>query len=177
MRVPNAIIGVKGDECQCGRRETVAHCPSCGSTRRYARANRMHKMIDGSERFVKTEFRCMTCGHEYIDEERALCEAPPIGTVLATQRVRAIHEARLSGETLTPKEAKIAKAIDTIVGVSNTPEQSAEAKAAAEKKLDYMIRSLWADEVFAFKEGKQDAHPGDINAYIERRKKEFLEQQ
>lgn len=174
MRISSNLIGVKGDECQCGRRQTIAHCPVCGSTRRYARANRMHKFANGEERYVKTEFRCMTCGNEYVDEERFLCEAPPIGAKLAMQRVRAIAEAQQQGEILNPKEAKIAKAIDTIVGTS--PEQTAELKAAADKKLDFMIRQLWADEVFAFKSGKQEAHPGPIEPFIERRKREFLEQ-
>src|SRR5437868_8267488 len=93
MGVKSQYIGVKGDECQCGRRATIRHCPVCGSPRIYARLNRLHTLITGEQRFVATQLRCQSCGHLFIEEERALCEAPPIGSVLAAQRVRALHDA------------------------------------------------------------------------------------
>src|SRR6267378_961092 len=148
MRVSQNLIGVSGDECICGRRKTVAHCPVCGSTRRYARSNRMHKLVDGSERFVKVQFRCMTCGHEYIDEERELCEAPPVGSKLALQKVRAIQEAQQRGEVLTRSEAKLAKAIATVAGTA-PPEEK-----ITDEQCDNLLRGAWPDAVFAHKSGK-----------------------
>jgi hypothetical protein len=178
MRVSSNVIGVKGDECQCGRRATVVHCPVCGSTRRYARSNRLHKMLDGSEKFVRDEFRCMTCGHLYIDEERILCEAPPIGTVLAQQKVKAIYDASKTGEYLSPKETKIAKTLDNLVNETNLVSETTEQqKLEADKKLDFLLRQAWADEVFAFKSGKSTNDPGPCAEYVERRVKELSEQQ
>jgi len=171
MPVSKQLLGVKGDECICGRRATIRHCPACGSTRCYARLNRFHQFVGGEIRKVDNEFRCQGCGHLYVDEERALCEAPPVGPVLAAQRVKSIYDAKQAGEHLNPKEVKIAKAIDSLVGG-----QTEEQRAAADKRLDFQIRQLWADEVFAHKEGRQENHPGPIEPYIERRKREFLEQ-
>jgi len=85
-------VGVVGDECQCGRRASVLHCPACGSSRVYSRQNREHKMLDGSLQFVRNQFRCMTCGHLFIEEERKFCDAPPITKKLAEQRARALAQ-------------------------------------------------------------------------------------
>ncbi len=174
MPTPSHLIGVHGDECQCGRRATVRHCPSCGSSRVYARMNRQHTFLNGEKRFVEREFRCQSCDHRFVEEERDLCEAPPVGQKLAAQKVRAIYEAKQQGEYLNPKEVKIAKALDVIVGPTA---QTEEQRTEADKKLDSMIRQVWADEVFAFKSGKQKDNPGPCEAYVARRKKEVLEQQ
>lgn len=169
MRVSQNLIGVPGDECICGRRKTVAHCPVCGSTRRYARSNRMHRMLDGSDRFVKTEFRCMTCGHEYIDEERELCEAPPVGAKLASQKVRALHEAQQSGELLTRAEKKLADAINVVARKTAPMEQ------ITDEQCDNLLRHAWPEAVFAFKSGK-GPDPGTLQHFQEEHREEIRKQ-
>lgn len=125
-------------------------------------------MLDGSEKYVEIQFRCMTCGHLYIEEEREFCEAPPVGQVLAAQKAKALYEAKKSGEFLRPAEAKLAQAIETVVDG-----KPSEETRLSDEQLDFLLRQAWADEVFAFKDGKQKQHPGDILEYVARRKKEF----
>jgi hypothetical protein len=114
------LVGVKGDECSCGRRETVRHCISCGSTRLYARQNRYHQCLNGEIKLVDNEFRCQGCGHLFIEEERQFCEAPPVGQTLAKLRVQRLAEASQRGEYLRPKDAKIAEIIDKVVEASRS---------------------------------------------------------
>jgi hypothetical protein len=172
MRVSQNLVGVPGDECICGRRQTVAHCPSCGSTRRYARANRMHRLVDGTDKFVKVQLRCMSCGHEYIDAEREFCEAPPVGAILAAQKARALYEAKQSGEYLSDKELKMLKAVETLTGVSAT-QLSPEQREELEAKLDMMIRSAWADAMFAHRD-KSGPDPGPCEEFVAAQKKKFF---
>ncbi len=175
MRVNQNLIGVRGDECICGRRKTVAHCPVCGSTRRYARSNRMHRLVDGTEHFVKVQFRCMTCGHEYIDAEREFCEAPPVGATLASQKVRALYDAKKTGEYLNDKDAKMLKTVEALTGVS-ARKLSAEERQNLENRLDTMIRNAWADAMFAHKEHPNDPmypDPGPCDEFVAAKRKEF----
>jgi hypothetical protein len=123
MPTPKQHLGVKGDECNCGRRLTIRHCPACGSSRHYARRNRFHKHLDGSYKEVPVEFSCYACGHLYIDEEREFCSAPPVGQKLAQQRVRALYEAGQAGEYLRPEDQKIADAIRELLPNPKTGEE------------------------------------------------------
>lgn len=138
------IIGVKGDECQCGRRATIRHCPSCGSTRTYARMNKLHKCLDGEFRHADTEYRCQSCGHLYIEEERQFCEAPPVGQKLASQRVKAIHEADKKGEHLRPTDKKIADAIRALTPelIGSYPDQYNDVEL---KNAWFGLRRVWID--------------------------------
>lgn len=86
------IDAVKGDECSCGRRASIMHCPICGSTRIYARQSRHHKMLDGSTKFVEIQYRCQRCGQLFIDEERTSCGAPPTRKELAKRRALVLGE-------------------------------------------------------------------------------------
>ena len=92
-RLPRRIEGVKGDECDCGRRASVIHCIQCGSTRVYSRMNRAHLCMNGETRHVENQFRCITCGKLFIEEEREFCQAPPFTAILARQKAKAIHDA------------------------------------------------------------------------------------
>src|SRR5213079_2690965 len=115
MPISSQMIGIHGDQCNCGRRATIRHCPACGSARVYGRSGRMHTHLNGEVKLVKTEFRCQACTHLFIDEEREFCEAPAVGSRLAAQRVRALAEAKASGEYLRPKEDKAAESLQALI--------------------------------------------------------------
>jgi hypothetical protein len=118
MAISRDMIGIKGDECQCGRRWTIRHCIACGSTRLYTRQNRHHTMLDGTVKLVEKETRCQSCGQLFIEEERQWCEAPPVGQTLAKLRVQRLAEAVQSGEYLRPQDAKAAEVIEKLIGKS-----------------------------------------------------------
>jgi hypothetical protein len=175
MRVPHYNVGIKGDECQCGRRASIVHCPFCGSTRRYARKNRMHRMLDGTDKFVKAEYCCMTCAHEYIEEEREFCEAPPIGEKLAKQKAKALDEA---GKTeFTPTEKTAAEAVLKMLR-SGTPleEIKTPPPALTEEERNKMVTELKREHLhhlLAFNAGQRNDHPGPIEKYVEDGIKQF----
>jgi hypothetical protein len=137
MSVPRHHIGFKGDECQCGRRGTLIHCLKCGSSRCYARLRQYHTHMDGSVKLVENQFRCQTCGHTFIEEEREWCNAPPVGQVLAMLKVRALREAAKASETLTPHEEKAVKSVEALLPTE-------EASPAASLKDD--LTSEWVAE-------------------------------
>ena len=116
MPVSRDMVGVKGDECDCGRRLTVRHCISCGSTRLYARQQRYHTMLDGSIKLFDIEFRCQGCGHLFVEEERQYCEAPPVGQTLAKLKVQRLAESLGRSEYLRPGDQKLADVLDKIQG-------------------------------------------------------------
>jgi hypothetical protein len=128
-RLPRRIEAVKGDECNCGRRATVLHCLKCGSTRIYARMNRLHKMMNGETKIVENEYRCQTCGHLFIDEEREFCDAPPFTAMLARLKAQRLLEASKSNEFLAPEV--IAKAQEL-----QAPDQNIKAIAEAEAQVN-----------------------------------------
>lgn len=147
MPVPKQLVGVKGDECICGRRMTVRHCPSCGSSRIYARMDRHHVMLDGSVKKVDVEYRCQTCGHLFIEDERQFCEAPPVGAVLAAQKVRALAEAKKQGEYLRPADQKLAEALQEVTK-EPTPQTQAVYDDTALKNVWFSYKRAWADLKF-----------------------------
>ena len=168
MPTPKHLLGVKGDECQCGRRATIRHCPSCGSARVYARQNRMHTLISGEQKFVEIQFRCQGCGHLFIDQEREFCEAPPVGNVLASQRVRAIHEAAKTGQYLRPADEKIADSLQKLMLAPLTEEQ----KKKEYSKLVYQLRVEYVDwKVEKSRTNEQVAE--SMNDYVARRLREL----
>jgi hypothetical protein len=107
--------GVHGDECNCGRRASIRHCPSCGSARIYAYAHpEYHTNLAGDIELVNQLFRCYGCGHKFIDAERQFCEAPPFGVELAKLKVRRLAEAKQRGEYLRPDEQKVAEILEKV---------------------------------------------------------------
>lgn len=85
--------GVKGDECSCGRRASVRHCPVCGSSRLYTYAMpQWHTRLDGTTIRVDRLTRCLSCSHRFEEEDRQFCEAPPPTQKLAEQRARVLAE-------------------------------------------------------------------------------------
>jgi len=164
MPVPKHLLGVKGDECNCGRRMTVRHCPLCGSSRTYGYANEQwHEKVDGTVEKVHL-FRCIGCGHQYTDEERKYCcEAPPISQALAMQRIRVLAGAD-QNEYLRPHDRKAADAIQEILGANTTPEN----KIKARKDLVFALRHEWADAKFAART-KGVKFDEDVLMFLERR--------
>lgn len=138
MAVPKQMIGIKGDECQCGRRASVRHCIACGSSRLYARQNRFHQFPSGEVRFVQTEFRCQTCNHLFVEEERPFCNAPPVGDVLAGQKVRALIEAKKQGEYLRPNDEKAADALQGLLPKTEVTDNDL-------KNTWFALRRAWLD--------------------------------
>lgn len=115
-RVRQEVMGIKGDECDCGRRSSIIHCNQCGSTRVYARSGRLHTHLDGSVGYVDIQFRCQTCGHLFISEERKFCDAPPVSAALAKLKIARLAYAQQQGEFLRPKEAEIAQSLTDLLG-------------------------------------------------------------
>jgi hypothetical protein len=145
-RVRGNVVGIKGDECDCGRRSSVLHCNACGSTRIYARTGRLHTHLDGTTKFVETQLRCQTCGHLFIQEERQFCEAPPVSEALARLKVQRLAQAREQGEFLRPHDAQAADAIVELLAQSKVePEETSTEDAPAEVTSEASIPSKEAD--------------------------------
>lgn len=180
MPVSAQMLGVKGDECPCGRRATIRHCPSCGSSRIYGRTGRMHTFLSGETKLVQTEFRCQACTHLFIDEERIFCEAPAVGQKLAAMRVRALHDASQTGEYLTPVERKAAESIlkavragQSLEDAEPNPDIKAEMSAKDLTRLEWDLRRAWADTNIAFKMKRSNVDPGRWQSYVKEKMKEL----
>ncbi len=170
MPVSSQMLGVRGDECNCGRRSTVRHCPACGSFRVYGRTGRMHKHLNGEVKLVETEFRCQACTHLFIDTEREFCEAPAVGQKLATQRVRALAEARAAGEYLKPAERKAADAIAKALREGKPFEEASktliEMSSDDYTRLLWDLKRVWSDKAIEFRTGKSMEDPLDMNDFV-----------
>ena len=162
MPVSRQMIGIPGDECQCGRRATIRHCPECGSFRTYGRSGRMHKHLDGVERLVERQFRCQACTHLFIDEEREFCEAPPVGQKLAAQRVKALHEA--SSGSLTPAEQIAANSLGRLISGDKATNKGLNDEELAKLKTE--LRKSYAQHLLEYNSKQRTDHPGDVEAYI-----------
>ena len=183
MGVPKNHIGFKGDECQCGRRASLLHCTKCGSSRLYARRNRLHKLPDGTAKLVEIERVCQTCGHCFIDVEREFCEAPPVGEVLL--RIKAsLKASQLASELpqqtldellapISPPNANSNLSPTASSTPNEAPSEASEAIAQTPEELmrswRYTLKCEYADKVVA---GFQ--HTETMNEYVERRLKEIL---
>ena len=173
MPVSSQMLGIPGDECICGRRATIRHCPSCGSSRIYGRTGRIHKYLDGTERLVKTQFRCQACTHLFIDEEREFCEAPAVGKKLAAQKVAALAQAAHSGDILTPIERAAAESILKSMR-SGTPLEEAKPSNTLtmteeeRNKLENELRRMHLHHLLAYNAKQRPDHPGPIEEYIKK---------
>ena len=174
MPISKQMLGVYGDECQCGRRMTVRHCPACGSFRIYGRTGRLHKHLDGTLKLVETQFRCQACTHLFIDEERQFCEAPAVGKKLASQRVAALHDAAQTGEPLSDAERTAALSVVRALKEGKTLEETAKVELTDDQytKLVWDVKREYADKKFAFLSKKGD-NPGTIEEYVPKRMKEL----
>jgi len=90
---------------------------------------------------------------------------------LAAQKARALYEAKQSGEYLSPKDEKLLRTIETLTGVSAS-KLSKEQREDLENRLDVMLRSAWADALFAHRDGK-GPDPGSCEDFVASKKKEF----
>jgi hypothetical protein len=172
MPVSSQMLGVAGDECQCGRRATVRHCPSCGSFRVYGRTNKVHKFPDGSYKLVETEFRCQACTHLFVDEEREFCEAPAVGKKLATQKVAALHEAAKSGDALTPAERIAAESILKAMR-SGTPLENVKTPRLTmtddeRNRLITELKKAHLQHLLEYNAKQRSDHPGPIEEYVKK---------
>ena len=148
------FAGVKGDECQCGRRATVRHCPRCGSTRLYAYSTpQYHEMLSGERKLVEHLIRCLSCAHKFEESDREFCEAPPFGPTLAAQKVRALREASQTGEYLNPNDKEAADAINELV--AKAPQAPQELSDSELGKMDFQLRNVWVDKRLAAKQNGQ----------------------
>ena len=138
------FAGVKGDECQCGRRASVRHCPSCGSARLYGYARpEYYKDKNGNVTLVEKLFRCQSCSLRFVDEDREFCEAPPFGSILAAQRVKALKDAEKSGEYIRPEHREALKAINNLLPKELLVETPREFTDTELRNLDFTLRREW----------------------------------
>ena len=157
MPIPSYIIGIKGDECQCGRRASVRHCPVCGSSRLYGYSNPQYiEKDDGTFEAAKL-YRCLGCGEKFQDSQREFCEAPPVSKALAAQKVKALHEASKTGEYLNPTDKKAADAINELL-----VETHKELTDTELRNLDFAFRRMWVDQRM---KAKQNGQKFDENVY------------
>lgn len=135
---PLRLRAVKGDECQCGRRATVRHCPGCGSTRLYAYAPRIVRDSSGKNTLTEGLCRCLGCGRVFTEPEREFCDAPPVTTALAALKVKRLHEALSSGknEYLDPNVVLKAQEIG---GQKPSPVVKAIAETEEISTVDYSL--------------------------------------
>jgi hypothetical protein len=178
MPVSKEYLGVKGDECQCGRRMSIRHCTKCGSTRTYSRMNRMHEHLDGSRKHVDIQFRCQGCGHLYIEEEREFCEAPPAGAKLALRRAAALAESIITGSITTGVVRLPTRPVASATQLSSSQTQSSPKAMSKEEfahevdRIKYKLRVQYTD----MKIEGYDFKGESVNQYVDRRLKELEEE-
>lgn len=145
MAIPKHHMAIKGDECQCGRRASLRHCIRCGSSRVYSRLNQWHTHMDGTTKPVPSQYRCQTCSMLFIESEREWCLAPPVGTMLAAQQIKAIHEAGTTGEYQRPEDIKIAKALKELIPDKDPTPQESFRRMVYRKKQEYLALAEVSD--------------------------------
>lgn len=97
--------GVEGDECSCGRRQTVRHCVECGSTRIYGYSKpERHTKMNGEVVLVDRLFRCLACSRRFTDDEREWCQAPVVQGPLARLKAARLHAAYKQEQDAEVKE-------------------------------------------------------------------------
>lgn len=163
MSIPHHLRGVKGDECQCGRRASIRHCPACGASRIYGYVNEQwFERPNGKVERVRL-FRCLSCAHKFTDSDREFCEAPPVSAALALQRIKAIHDASQTGEYLRPQDEAIAKALSTLLSPAAQTDH-----IKAHKLLVYNLQTEYVDRKAA---GEQMSE--SMDEFVDRRLQEL----
>lgn len=145
MPIPLHLRGVKGDECQCGRRKSVRHCPSCGSTRIYGYSQEQWLEREGQSPIKVRLYRCIGCGHRFTDDERQYCEAPPVSQALAILKLKAIKEADKTGEYLNPVDQRIAQALKLVEETKSNNEEQKTYTDTELKNMWFSLRRAWVD--------------------------------
>jgi hypothetical protein len=175
MGVNRDLVGVKGDECSCGRRSSKRHCTSCGSPRTYARMNRAHMHLNGELRMVPIQHRCQSCGHLFIDEEREFCEAPPVGVKLVAQRIRVLAEAQQKSEYLRPHDQKIVEAVREMLPnpKTNEPLKSYIELDREYRKIVYQLKLEYVDTNVELQREKKPIQTESMSDFVARRLKEL----
>jgi len=140
MSLTKMYRGKPGDECQCGRRKSIRHCPAlrCGSFKIYA----PRPEIIGDKAVQR--FKCIRCGHRFTDAETEFCLAPFVETNshAAQRQLKIMNAAIADGHPLTDKETLIKRGVDSIL--KNNPElDGAEITLTADE--DRAARLDWAN--------------------------------
>jgi len=173
MPTPKSLWGIRGDECQCGRRATVRHCPDCGSTIYYAPRRLEIREKPGPNGdpipFLVQTFHCRRCPSVFTDADREFCQASPIGEALTRLRIQNIHNAKRSGESLTPTEEKIAKSVSDLLDDNQQAAvagvDSDEAAYREFRIIESQLMQMYNEEAFKYKqEGKE--HPETVDEFV-----------
>lgn len=183
MPISKHHIAIRGDECQCGRRKSVLHCPFCGSTQVRTYANpRFHKHLNGDVKEVASLRHCNACGKNFTDDEREFCNATPIGAADAARKLQILAEAESSpNQTQDQRTASTtAKALlDALRQVQQPSAAETHALEVLEKQtipteeqryneyIHYVtvLRGEYNQEVYKYRtEGKE--HPDTEEEYV-----------
>lgn len=187
MAIPRHHIAVKGDECQCGRKASLRHCPQCGSAQIRSRHNQEHTHMDGHVGWVKIQHVCNLCGHAFTPEERQWCTATPIGNAAAARKLQMLAEAE-GNPSNTPEEqtaATVAKnIIEEFKKTGVVPSTEAEVKAferavriaksdaiqayEEDQQFELACRQAYADDLYAYKTKNLGPHPDTEEDFVER---------
>lgn len=168
MPIQKMYVGVEGDRCRCGRKESIRHCPNCGSFQVDARPSLRKSASDCFSAVKPVEFfRCRRCGLVFEDALRKDCEAPIYETEVM-KAVRVVLDARheqLVGNPLTRSEQRAVDAIEDL-GVKSVVD---EIIAQQDPEL---VRRLSLEYVADCIRNHEHASPQAKNAYIMKRLEE-----
>lgn len=182
MAIPKHHYGFVGDMCQCGRRASLIHCPTCGSSSNRARHNRLHKHMDGQIKFVDVELVCNLCGVTFVHEDRKFCNATPIGIQDATRKLHMLAEAA-SSPNLTPDQQTAASTAKKLLGeigaLGSRPDEIRALKKLAQiaevtpevqhrdfVNMLYVIKGEYNDSCRMYKEEKGEEYPEPLKDYV-----------
>jgi len=113
MSLPLYYVGVDGDRCRCGRRESVVHCLSCGSFK--VKVIKDSRLKPPNARDL-VYWLCNKCDFGFADNTRTDCNAPVYETKVhrVAHEIKRTREAQANGHPLTAKEEVIATGVDNI---------------------------------------------------------------
>jgi hypothetical protein len=189
MSLPKMYRGTRGDECQCGRRKSIRHCPAerCGSFKIYA----PKPEIIGDK--VVQRFKCIRCGHRFTDTDTEWCLAPFIETnSLAAQRqIKIMQGAVADGHPLTDKETVVKRGVDALIakidkeyadkpeevvdasGVQLTPQEKSDAKYEwVRRRMNGLYVTDTVDEWFEKKRQDKAKAFNENDIYLTERKED-----
>ena len=134
MPMDTGILGVSGDCCVCGRKQSVPHCPKCGSMRLYAYAGYAvcpdlnDPLVEVSAKGV---FRCTKCNNRFTKYHMEKCSAPPPKQKNTQQIVREAfgldYDPDVQSQNISSQEVQEAFSQDIKTDPSIPEEQKADA--------------------------------------------------
>jgi len=124
--------------------------------------NRLHTFVNGETKHVDTQFRCQTCGHLFIEEEREFCEAPPVSAALAQQKLKAIHDASQQGEYLRPEDARLADSLRELLHTTEDPKKAFD-KLVFQLRIEYVDRKASGEKMTMSMEEHVESRLKELN--------------